>query len=354
MPHRLRALAVGGAAVALVAAPIAATGISNAAPAAHAKGQKVVVRGLTAPNELAFGRGGKIWVASLATGDVTRAKGNGGHGTTVFHHAGTAVAPVNRRTTYLLTGEGGRKGERLFKGNPRTGKVHQVANLRHYEKVHNPDGQKQCVGPHCDSLSNPYALLRTSRDLLIADAGANDILAYNLASGRLHTFHIFPNIRDTKKCKNAHNNDRRHPGCDPVPTGLARGPGDTVYVSLLGAEAPHAAKVVELNLTTGIEIRRWGHLSSATGVAVSPTGVIYASELDYGLNPNAPDFNNTGRIVRINPVTGKRKYAPVPTPGGLAFHDGKLYSSSHLADALFGHTPGTGRVVRVAARAFKK
>src|SRR5206468_12775018 len=131
-------------------------------------------------------------------------------------------------------------------------------------------------------------------------AGANDILAYNVGSGRLHTYHVFPNIRDTKQCKDARNNDPRHPGCDPVPTGLARGPGNTIYVSLLGAEAPNAAKVVELDLATGSLIRTWGHMTSVDGVAVSPGGVVYASELEHGFNPKSPDFDTTGRIVRID------------------------------------------------------
>jgi hypothetical protein len=335
-----------------VAAPLGFATASGA-PAAHSDGIKVVVRGLDAPSEVQFGGGGRIYVASLATGNVVRASGDGGHGHTVFAKAATTgVAPVDASTTYLLAGEGGPKGAKLYRGNPKTGKVTQVANLKHYEKAHNPDGQKQCVGKHCDSISNPFSLLRTTQDILIADAGANDILAYNIANGRLHTFHVFANIQDTKRCKNARNNDPNHPGCDPVPTGLARGPGNTVYVSLLGAESKNAAKVVELDLPTGTEIRRWGHMSSVDGVAVSPTGVVYASELEYGLNPKAPDFDHTGRVVRIQ--NGVRTYAPVPTPGGLIFHDGRLYASAHLADALFAQIRGAGQVVRVAARAFHK
>lgn len=348
MRQHVMRCAVAGSVVALGAASVAT---ANATSAVHKTGQKVVVSGLNAPSQIAFGGGGKIWVSSLATGAIVRSKGNGGKGRTVFARGGDSVIPINATTAYLLTGEGGKGGTRLYRGNPQTGKMVQVANLKHYELAHNPDGQKQCVGKHCDSISNPFAMLPTTQDILIADAGANDILAYNLAKGTLHTFHVFPNIRDTKKCKNARNNDPRHPGCDPVPTGLARGPGDTVYVSLLGAEAPNAAKVVELSLSTGALIRTWGHMTSVDGVAVSPSGVVYASELEYGLNPKQPDFDNTGRIVRID--RSGRTYAPVPTPGGLAWHNGKLYSTAHLAEALLAKQLGKGTVVRVAQRAFK-
>jgi hypothetical protein len=314
------------AAVGLVAAPLSLAHASSTKPAAHAAGQKVVVKGLNSPSEVQFGPGGALYVASIATGDVVRSAAKGGKGKVIFPHAAGAVAPVNATTT-------------------------KVANLLAFEKANNPDRQKQCVGKHCDSLSNPFSLLNTTQDILVADAGANDIVAYDKATGVLHTYHVFSNIRDTKQCKNARNNDPQHPGCDPVPTGLARGPGNTVFVSLLGAEAPHAAKIVELDLTTGTEIRRWGHLTDVDGVAVSPSGVVYASELGVSkLNPKAPNFDKAGRIVRID--HGHRTYARVSTPAGLIWHNGALYAASHTLEAIFANIKGKGVVVRVAQSAF--
>jgi hypothetical protein len=344
---------VGGSVTALCAAPMAASAAGHATAAKGAGGAKVVASGLNGPAEIQFGPAGKLFIVNRDTGDVVKSSAKGGHGRIVFKRAAdSGVAPIDGNTVYLLTGEGGKKGDKLFRGNPQTGKVTKVASLLKFEKAHNPDGQKQCVGKNCDSISNAYFLLKTTHNLLIADAGANDIVAYNLATGSLHTYHVFPNIRDTKQCKNAKNNDPKHPGCDPVPTGLALGPNGTLFVSLLGAESPGAAKVVELDLQTGTVMHTWGHLSSVDGVAVSPTGVVYASELEAGLNPSKPNPNKVGRIVRIDPGH-PREYAQVATPSGLTWHDGFLYAGSHSVDGAFFHQPNKGEVVRVAAKAFK-
>ena len=49
----------------------------------------------------------------------------------------------------------------------------------------------------------------------------------------------------------APNNDAASAGCDPVPTGLAYGPGNSLYVSMLSAEAPGEGRVYVLDATTG-------------------------------------------------------------------------------------------------------
>jgi hypothetical protein len=99
-------------------------------------------------------------------------------------------------------------------------------------------------------------------------------------------------------------------------------------------------------------MQTWGHLSDVDGVAVSPTGVIYASELLAGFNPKHPNLQTTGRIVRINPGH-PRKFAQVATPSGLTWHGGHLYAGSHSVDGAFAQQPNAGLVVRVAGHAFK-
>jgi hypothetical protein len=354
MTQHLGKLAAVGSVVALCAAPMAASAASHSGSAKHhGDGIKVVARGLNGPSEIQFGPAGRLYIANRDTGDVVKSAAQGGKGRIIFHKIGNSgVQPINGTTTFTLNGLGGKRGDKLFRGNPSNGKFQKVADLLAFEKAHNPDGQKQCVGKGCDSISNSYYLVKTTHDILIADAGANDIVAYNRSNGGLHTYHVFPNIRDTKQCKNAKNNDPKHPGCDPVPTGMALGPNHTLYVSLLGAEAHGAAKVVELSLQTGTVLHTWGHMTSVDGVAVSPTGVVYASELEAGLNPKKPNLNTTGRIVRLQ--TGQqREYAQVATPSGLAWYKGHLYAGSHSIDGAFAHQPNKGQVVRVAAKAFK-
>ena len=352
--QRIRKLAAAGTVAAVVAAPLAASAVTQAASASGSSGVEIVARGLNGPSEIQFGPGNQLYIANRDTGDVVKSALKGGNGKVIFNLIGNSgVAPVSSTTTFTLDGDTGEShGDTLYRGNPQTGKSKRVADLLAFEKAHNPDGQKQCTGNNCDELSNAYYLLRTSRSqVLVADAGANDIVSFNPQTAKLHLFHVFPNIRDTAKCKYAENNDPQHPGCDAVPTGMALGPNGTLFVSLLGAESPGAAKVVELDLSSGDVIRTFGHLSQVDGVAVSPNGVIYASELEAGFNPQNPDLNTTGKIIQITPGVG-RKELQVATPSGLAWFDGALYAGAHSVDGLFTGQPNRGQVLRISPSAF--
>jgi hypothetical protein len=235
-----------------------------------------------------------------------------------------------------------------------------LADLLAYELAHNPDGQLQfdpTTHQPLDSLSNPFALLtqRSGHGVFVADAGGNVVYSVSL-SGHVKVFFL-PPVVTTGACAGAPNNDPQHTGCDPVPTGLAYGPHDTLYVSTLSGEAPGEGRVYVLDAHSGHVRRVITGLDAPTGVVVDHHGTVYVSEVIFGApegeGPPPADFDpsTVGRIVRIS-RHGHRTYAQVTMPIGLAIHDGKLYSSAWSVAGQFLGTPNAGQIVTVSERAF--
>jgi hypothetical protein len=98
----------------------------------------------------------------------------------------------------------------------RRGDVHAVADLAAYEARHNPAG-----GPN---ESDPFGLLIHRESVIVADAGANDLLKVS-ERGRVSTIAVFPD------------RDVRFQGqtmeMDAVPTSVVRGPDGAYYVGQL-------------------------------------------------------------------------------------------------------------------------
>jgi len=330
---------------------------------------RVVARGLEGPFELSQ-RGGRLYVMEAGAGQLSRVNVRTGRTTAVVTGLGettvTGATPVGKKFA-LVTGEadadqpaGPYPGSSVLVA--RAGhRARVLADLKAYELKHNPDGQAQFTPdgqPVNDSLSNPYYVLADryrKGSVLVADGGANDVLRVN-RYGRVSTFFVLPNV-NTGACKGLANNDPQHPGCDGVPTGLAYGPGNTLYVSALTSEVPGEGRIYVLNATTGKLKRVITGLSGPTGVAVDRrTGTVYASELLEGLPetdepPPGFDPSTVGRIVRIAP-NGTRTYAQVPMPTGLLFTGGKLYASAWSVAGLFFQIPDAGQVVTVGRSAF--
>lgn len=347
-------------AVGMTAAVVTALGTTPASAAtgadARLPGVTVVAKGLYAPQGINFGPDGKLYVAETRHARISRVNLSTGARTTVLSNVtglsgvdvaanGTVYGSVSVESSHPRGFQG-----HLVKAGP-SGMPVGVANLLKYELAHNPDGQDQSAD---DALSNPYAVLRLPGRTLVADAGANDVLSVS-DTGKVSTFFAPRNIK-TGVCKGLENNDPQHPGCDPVPTGLALGPDGYVYVSGLGAFAPNAARVWKLHPRTGKVVRTIGNLSTINGVAVGPDGSVYASNLVYGAPEGNPgpgfDPSKVGRVVRIKP-DGSRTYAHVTLPGGLTWHRGKLYAASWILAADIGLPASKGQVVTVSSSAFR-
>lgn len=356
----MRKLLISVGAGALVATGLVApatAGTESAEPTGQS-GVYTVFRGLDGPRELQFISGRTLVVAESDTGEVTRANIFSDQSTTLVKGL---VSPqgVDARGNklYIATGVsmGGGGGGTLATA-PRTGgNASQLADLLEYELANNPDGQVQFVdGQPVDALSNPYFVHARMHDILVADAGANDVLSVDRFTGKVRTFFVPPTIR-SGVCKNADNNPGTT-GCDSVPTGIAEGPDGRIYVSTLGAEAPNAARIYRLHPGTGAIERTYGGLTGATGVAVGDDGSIYVSELLFGVpegdGPPPPGFDpaDVGRIHKIAP-NGSRSIAQVTMPAGLTFHRGDLYASAWSIAGFLG-LQGRGEIVRVTDRAF--
>jgi hypothetical protein len=232
--------------------------------------------------------------------------------------------------------------------------VKVLANLERYELRHNPDGQVQFVkGKPVDALSNPFSMNLSKYGLLVADGGANDVLKVNPWTGRVSTFFVPPNVTDVKACLRP--GVQANPGtrgCDSVPTGVAVAQG-SVYISTLGAEVRGAGRVYRVNPRNGKVQRVWKGLTAPTGIAVTPWGTIYVSEVLHGAPAGPPPAgfkpSQVGRITKIS--NGTRTHAKVTMPTGLEFKDGHLYASTWSIAALLG-IQHAGRIVKIHPSAF--
>jgi len=218
----------------------------------------------------------------------------------------------------------------------------QTIDLEAFEVANNPDGQVQVLpdGTKPDTLSNPFAVLALPGRVLVADAGANDVLSIDPATGVISTFFVPPVVgKEVPACADAPNNGDLL-GCDPVPTGLALGPNGLIYVSTLGAEAPGAGRVFVLT-PAGQRVGVIEGLDSPTGVVVDSHGTVYVSDVLEGApEGNGPppagfDPATVGEVTRIAPDLS-RSTAQVTMPTGLVFQDGELYASAWSIASLVG------------------
>jgi hypothetical protein len=216
--------------------------------------------------------------------------------------------------------------------------VHSISNITRYEKVHDPD--------HMGFDSDPYAVIARKTDLLIADAAGNDVLRRS-SDGRLHVFHVFKNVK-TGPCAHQADPGPKFPGCNFVPTSLTTDRAGHVYVGGLSSLTPNQGQVVKLSADGKHVLRVYHGFSGVSGLAVSPKGVLYVSEL-FGTEQHAPNPQIQGIVTRISP-SGHRSERDVPFPAGLAVSStGTLYVVAWSVSAENGLAgPGTsGQVWRM-------
>ena len=355
-----------------VTAGVVAFGLSpSVAQADHHDDDPVptVATGLSGPRQLNDYKGDDLVVAESDSGEVSRVHRRSGKVETLL--SGLPIpqgVDYDDGKLYVTLGEagpdeGGEAPPEPVEGEPHGpslivaepgGEILETYDLLAYELEENPDGQEQfdADGAPFDALSNPFAVHVQDHRILVADAGANALLAIDRHSGEISTLFVPPRVSpdEVAECADAQANPGVE-GCDPVPTGIMEKHGK-LYLSTLGAEAPGAARVYVLE-QDGDEVRRIEGLTGITGLAVADHDV-YVSELFFGAPAEepGPDFDPTpvGRVVRIAP-DGDRAAAAVTLPAGLEFENGELYASS-WSIAIFLGLVDRGEVVRIDDDAF--
>ncbi len=360
--HAARALTVVAASALTVLASSAADASSGHPPSPV----RTITSGLDGPFGLDVQSPRRAVITEADTGEITGVDlRTGAQRTLISGLPGPAGVATHGGKIYVVLGAGG-GGEGaptpayppasvLVADRDGTG-VRVLADLLAYELENNPDGQVQFnpAGEPYDALANPFAMVASPWGLLIADGGGNDVLRVDPRTGRVSTFFVPPNATTPACLEPGAQANPGAVGCDSVPTGVAVR-GRYVYVSTLGAESPGAAAVYQLDGRTGKVVKVWPGFTSLTGIAVSPGGTVYVSEVLYGApegeGPPPPGFDpsTVGRITRIQ--HGQITHAQVTMPTGLEYFDGRLYASSWSIASFLG-IEHAGRLVQVRPGAF--
>lgn len=321
---------------------------------------KVVAKNLTDPRQVSES-GDYFYVAESGLNQVARVTKVGGARRTVVTGIPNAEGVVRADGKIYTTSGAAGPGEQEVAGSRRLysakagHRAKTFADLLEYELKYNPDHQTQGTGPDDDTLSNPFYVVKSKSKngfLLVADAGANDVLAVS-KKGKISTFFVPPTIT-TGACATVEQNSDAGPSCDPVPTGLAYGPKGLLYISGLSSETPKEGRVYVVDKNAKL-VKTMSGFTSPTGVAVGPDGSVYVSEALQGFPENGPgpgfDPDSVGQIVKVAP-DGTRTFAQVSQPTGLLWDEGKLYASARSLYKAFLGPDGEGQIVSVDPSSF--
>jgi len=206
-----------------------------------------------------------------------------------------------------------------------------------YESANNPAGD--------EIDSNPYGMLQLPGKLIIADAGANDLIQVN-ANGSITTLAIFPD-----RLEDAPDFLGLPPGTkipmDAVPTNVSLGPDGYYYVGqLTGFPFPAGgANVYRVAPGGGTPEVHAGGFSAIVDTAFGPDGSLYVLQLARNGLLDGFIFNNwTGALIRVEPNGTRTELAAgqLIAPGGVAVGgDGNIYVT---VNSIY---PGTGAVLRI-------
>ncbi len=328
----------------------------------------VVAQGLNGPQGVYVSSDGAVWIADSGTGgpgSFTTPGGPGSTDPTVNMYGDTArIIRVNAQgaattmatLTSVVGAEGPEGANRLTElggklyittghwGDgasisqlPQTSVllrlddsgVTQIANAWAFEAAQNPDGQEKD--------SHAYGLAAgPDGQLWMTDAGANDLLRVDPATGDVTLVTVFDNL------PNANPGPGMPPTSQAVPTSVAFLNDGAAYVSLLPGFpfTPGSSKVVRV-ASDGTQTDWATGLTMTTDLTTGPDGNLYAVQL--GLFGEQGFTPNTGSVVRLKAGGVKETLLTgLDTPTSVAFTpNGDAFISVGGAAA-----PGTGKVLR--------
>ncbi len=211
------------------------------------------------------------------------------------------------------------------------GRVTEVASTRDFEGSRNPDGFH--LG------SNPFGLaVGPDGNLWVADAGGNDLLKIDPATGQVEVVVVFDGV--PSPIPNPNRGGAME--SDPVPTGVTFDEDGNLYVSLLPGFPflPGSAKVVKVASDGEVSDYATG-LTRLTDLRTGPDGHLYAVSIDR-FTEQGP-VPNSGAIIRIGEgTTSEEVLSGLSFPTSIDFNvAGDAYVTINGTGA-----PGTGEVVR--------
>jgi len=336
-------------------------GVLAALASGYTFGQ-VIATGLDNPRGIAFDEDGAMYVTEagrggtapciLASTGATVCYGPTGALTRVAHGVqqrvlvglpslaaaggGSATGPhdiaiQNKNNVYLTIGLGAPPSRRqqlgqfgdlfghLIRANIPSGQWTPETDISEHEQETNPDGGALD--------SNPYGILKSGLDYVVADAGANAVLAVH-PNHKIDTLAVFPNLPTT-------------PPRQAVPTTVVFGPDGAYYVGLLTGGPFGVGFAQVLRFVPGqAPVPVVTGLTNVVDIAFRPhDGLLYVLEIAANAIPNF----GTGALLRIEANGSKTVIAAnLFAPGGVAFGpDGAAYVS------LNSISPGGGAVVRI-------
>jgi LPXTG-motif cell wall-anchored protein len=189
--------------------------------------------------------------------------------------------------------------------------------------------------------SHPYGLAAgPDGNLWVADAGGNDLLKVNPATGQVDLVVVFPGIPGpmANPARGGANES------DPVPTEVVFGADGAAYVSLLpGAPfLPGSSKIVKVGADGSISDYATG-LSMTTHIRNGPDGNLYA--VQFGQFTEQGPVPNTGSILRIKAGVPEVVASGLSFPTSIDFNAaGDAFVTTNGVGA-----PGSGQLVKFAA-----
>jgi hypothetical protein len=297
----------------------------------------VVATGLTAPRQLAIAPDGGLYVAEVgdaASGGSVVRIGSGRIERVANElpyadyqgneEVGTSGLALRHGEFYVVQGEGGGPlGSQLLRVRPGRRLTDRIADFLAFEKTRHPSDPRP--------ESNPFAIVYDLRadTFYVVDSAANDLLRVSPAGAILVVAAW---------------------GNDDVPTGLAFGPDDNIYVALFSPYPyrPGAGRVDRVLAGGTVETAAAG-LTTPIGIAFGADGALYVLQLASGYRERPPiEFiPNSGSILRVTASGTELVVTGLSYPTAIvADSAGALFVSENGAFSA----PRTGRIDKVTVR----
>jgi sugar lactone lactonase YvrE len=261
-------------------------------------------------------------------------------GTVWYTHGGPGVGAAELRATL----PGAEAIGQLYKVGA-DGTPTSVADLAAFESASNPD-KDQPGNATPDSNVNGVAL--AGDDVLVADAGGNDLLSID-GSGAISVVAVLPVVfQAAPPDPTASPAPGASPAMipmDPVPTSVAAGPDGAVYVGQLTGFPFPAGGASVFKVVAGQDPTVYADgFTNIIGVAFAADGSLYVLEIAHdGLLAAAPGTLPEGGLWRVPAGGGTPELLVskgLPMPGGIAVgSDGTVYVSTCAV------CPGGGSIV---------